>query len=124
MTDRRRAMTGSDDLRSAVRAERDTTAAQVARLRAAFDELVESSELVATDDEHDPEGHTIAFERQQVVALLRDAEGRLAELDAALRRIDQGRYGACARCGSPIGEERLRALPGTEHCIGCASVTG
>jgi RNA polymerase-binding transcription factor DksA len=109
------------DLRRSVAAERDATAAQVAGLQAAFDEIVESSELVATDDEHDPEGHTIAFERQQVAALLRDARIRLAELDAALLRIDGGTYGTCGRCGAPIGEERLAALPGAELCFRCAS---
>jgi RNA polymerase-binding transcription factor DksA len=111
------------DLRSSVTAERDTTAAQVTALQAAFDEIVESSELVATDDEHDPEGHTIAFERQQVAALLRDARIRLAELDAAVRRIDGGTYGTCGRCGAPIGDERLTVLPGAELCFACASAT-
>lgn len=118
--DPRPEVTGVDALRRAVLAERGATLAQVERLRSAFDEFVEASELVATDDEHDPEGHTIAFERQQVAALRRDAEARLAELDDALRRIEAGTYGTCARCGSPIGEERLRALPGTDRCVGCA----
>lgn len=99
-------------------------ASQVERLEAAFDEFVASSELVATDDEHDPEGHTIAFERQQVAALLRDARIRLADLDAALLRIDEGTYGTCGRCGQSIGEERLRALPGAAHCIDCADHLG
>lgn len=117
-------MTQSGDLRRSVVAERDALALQVERLRASFDEFVESSELVATDDEHDPEGHTIAFERQQVAGLLRDARVRLTELDAALQRIDEGTYGTCGRCGSPIGAERLRALPGAVHCIDCAAAAG
>ena len=99
-------------------------ASQVERLEAAFEEFVASSELVATDDEHDPEGHTIAFERQQVAALLRDARIRLADLDAALLRIDEGTYGTCSRCGRSIGEERLQALPGAVHCIDCADGPG
>ena len=95
-------------------------ASQVARLEAAFDDIVGSSELVATDDEHDPEGHTIAFERQQIAALLREARIRLADLDAALTRIEDGSYGSCADCGGRISDERLRALPGATRCFDCA----
>src|SRR5699024_8909079 len=96
-------------------------AEQAERLEAVFDEIVASTELVSTDDEHDPEGHTIAFERQQVAGLLRDARSRLADLDAAVARIDDGTYGVCAGCGGPIGDERLRALPGAVRCIDCAT---
>jgi DnaK suppressor protein len=81
--------------------------------------IVESTELVATDDEHDPEGHTIAFERQQVAGLLRAANARLAGLDAALERVEEGIYGTCATCGGPIADERLEVMPGTLHCIEC-----
>lgn len=112
------------DPRRAVHAEREPLAAQVVQLEAVFREIVESSELVATDDEHDPEGHTIAFERQQVAALLRDARLRLTALDAALERIDQGTYGMCVACGAPIGDERLNALPDATQCIDCARMVG
>jgi DnaK suppressor protein len=43
----------------------------------------------------------------------------LAVIDAALDRIDHGRYGICGRCGGPIAVERLAALPTAELCIGC-----
>jgi DnaK suppressor protein len=112
------------ELRQAISADRDSMASQVARLEAAFDEIVQGSDLVATDDEHDPEGHTIAFERQQIAALLRDARTRLADLDAALARIEEGSYGTCADCGERIGEERLRALPGAVRCFDCADRLG
>ncbi len=100
--------------------DRAALADQVAALEAQFDGFVEASDLVATDDEHDPEGHTIAYERQQVAALLRDARSKLAAIDEAVRRLQLGTYGRCARCGDPIGAERLEALPGAEHCITCA----
>jgi DnaK suppressor protein len=109
-----------EHLRRSVLAARDPVLSQVGQLEAAFDEIVASSALVATDDEHDPEGHTIAFERQQIAALLRDARIRLADLDAALLRIDDGTYGTCRGCDQPIDEQRLRALPGAVHCIHCA----
>src|SRR3546814_9446185 len=77
-----------------------------------FQGIVDSAELVATDDEHDPEGHTIAYERQQVAALIRDARTRLGELEQALVRVDAGSYGVCTSCGAKIPAERLNARPG------------
>ena len=43
----------------------------------------------------------------------------LALIDAALNRMEHGRYGICGRCGGPIAMERLNALPTAELCIGC-----
>jgi len=44
----------------------------------------------------------------------------LAEIDAALGRIEQGNYGTCVSCGGPLGLQRLRALPEARYCIGCS----
>jgi DnaK suppressor protein len=46
-----------------------------------------------------------------------NAEHVLAEIDAALQRIDEGTFGTCAACGGPIGEERLEAVPYATLCI-------
>jgi RNA polymerase-binding protein DksA len=89
-------------------------------LRRDLDRFVEAAQSVSTDDEHDPEGATIAFERQQVAALLDSAERQLAELDAAVARLDAGDYGRCAACGEPIAAERLLVRPAATHCIACA----
>lgn len=83
-------------------------------------DIVSTSELRRgsnVDDEHDPEGSTIAFELSQSATLLRDADARITELEAALRRLDDGRYGTCEVCGSPIAEARLEARPWTRFCI-------
>jgi DnaK suppressor protein len=101
-------------------AERSALSAQIEALEQQFQDFVESAELVATDDEHDPEGHTIAFERQQVAALLQEARRKLTSIDDAQRRLAAGTYGCCEGCGEPIGPERLEALPEATHCIGCA----
>ncbi|CAI3798026.1 TraR/DksA family transcriptional regulator [Pseudarthrobacter sp. MM222] len=69
------------------------------------------------DDEHDPEGATIAFELSQAAALLEQSTAGLAHIDAALARIDAGRYGICEVCGEEIGEGRLEARPWTPYCI-------
>jgi RNA polymerase-binding transcription factor len=102
-------------------AQRMSTAEQIARLTADLGEIISASASVATDDEHDPEGVTIAFERAQVAAILERARGRLADVDWAIARLREGNYGRCERCGQPIGRGRLAARPAARTCIACAS---
>jgi RNA polymerase-binding transcription factor DksA len=74
------------------------------------------------DDEHDPEGSTVAFEREQYAAMRAQAQQHLADVDAALARLAAGAYGRCERCGEPIADARLDALPAARRCITCAAV--
>ena len=90
------------DQRALLEEDRRRTAARLAALRGDYRGFVEASKDSNADDEHDPEGATIAFERSQVGALVRQAEERLAEVDAALARLDAGTYGVCAGCGQPL----------------------
>lgn len=46
----------------------------------------------------------------------------IAEIDAALRRIDEGRYGTCLACGGPMGLQRLRAIPEARFCLSCSGL--
>jgi DnaK suppressor protein len=73
-----------------------------------------------TDDEHDPEGPTIASEWSRLTGLQEDAARQLTVLDKALGRVDDGSFGLCSRCGKPIGRARLDARPAAELCIDCA----
>lgn len=100
--------------------ERRRTLQRLERLRAEHEGFVAASLDSNADDEHDPEGATIAFERSQVETLVRRLQQQLAELDAADRRVAEGRYGTCERCGAPIPEGRLEARPGARTCVGCA----
>lgn len=93
---------------------------RIANLTQSFDDIVEAATDVATDDEHDPEGHTIAWERQQVSALLDEATAVLGELTTATERLDAGTYGVCSSCGVTIASARLEALPATAWCVSCA----
>jgi DnaK suppressor protein len=100
-----------------LRASAESEAATLARdLEALFTASRDSN----ADDEHDPEGATIGFERAQLTALLAAARRRIAEVDDALRRVDAATYGVCERCGRPIGAERLAVRPFARHCIACA----
>jgi RNA polymerase-binding transcription factor DksA len=97
--------------------ERETTVNRLEALRREFGQVVEASVDSNADDEHDPEGATIAYERSQVAALVDQAERHLAEIDAAEARIADGTYGTCVVCGRPIPDERLEARPTARTCI-------
>ncbi|GAA6525113.1 TraR/DksA C4-type zinc finger protein [Intrasporangium sp. DVR] len=97
--------------------ERQTTVDRLEGLRREFGQVVEATVDANSDDEHDPEGATIAYERSQVAALIDHAEQHLAEIDAAQERLAQGIYGLCVVCGRRIPEERLEARPTARTCV-------
>ena len=101
--------------------ERTAALAQIEAMTREFDGMVAASKASNADDEHDPEGATIAFERQQVVALLEQARRRLDDVEAALARRAAGGYGVCEVCGSSIPAERLAVRPSARTCVSCAS---
>ncbi|MFY1614870.1 TraR/DksA family transcriptional regulator [Micromonospora sp. WMMD736] len=114
-----------DTEHTAIRADllrrRDETTAEITALEADLRSLFEASRSSNADDEHDPEGSTIAFERAQLSAVLDAARRRLADLDEALSRVAAGTYGTCERCSRPIPAERLAARPSARTCVACAS---
>ncbi|HWH28902.1 MAG TPA: TraR/DksA C4-type zinc finger protein [Mycobacteriales bacterium] len=110
-------MTPADRLR----AELDEVRAAVQRLTRDLAEVVAASEGSNADDEHDPEGATIGFERAQLTSLLQAARRREREVQSALAALAAGGYGTCASCGGPIGAERLAARPSAGTCVRCAS---
>ena len=94
--------------------------AEAAALARDLEALFAASRDSNADDEHDPEGVTIGFERAQLTALLAAARKRVAEVDDALRRVDEGTYGLCEGCGQPIAGERLAVRPFARMCMACA----
>ena len=107
--------------RERLAADRTETQARIASLSRDLDSVVAAATGSNLDDEHDPEGSTIAFEREQLAALRTQAQDHLAEVDAALERLGAGHYGQCERCGQPIALERLAALPAVRWCVTCAA---
>jgi DnaK suppressor protein len=110
-----------DDARAALDTERAITLTRIDAMTAEFDEIVAGSADSNADDEHDPEGSTIAFERSQVAALLQEARAHLEEVELAAARLEAGTYWTCARCGRPIAAARLTARPAAQTCISCAA---
>ena len=110
--------------RSRLNTDRDRVLAHIAELEREFGAIVASSSegSAGGDDEHDPEGATIAFERQHVAALLDRARAHLEAIDAALRKVEAGSYEICDVCGRPIGAERLAARPAALTCVHCAAI--
>lgn len=110
-------MPGFERFRLLLEEERVRKAALLPALRADIASANSARQNANVDDEHDPEGSTIAFELSQASALLKQSSAGLAEVEAALARIDAGTYGICAVCGDTIAEGRLEARPWTPYCI-------
>lgn len=88
-----------------------------------WDGIVEASAFTGNDDEHDPEGSTVAYEREQLQAMRDHVRGELDDLDRAAQRLRDGVYWRCERCGGPIAAARLSARPTARTCIDCAQRT-
>lgn len=110
-----------DRVRALLDAERRRTEQRLRLLRADHLDFVDASRDSNADDEHDPEGATIAFERSQVEALTRQAEQHLAAVAAAEERLSAHTYGVCVTCGQAIPDDRLEARPTALTCVGCAA---
>ena len=94
-------MPESGDARAELAAARERAVARLASLEREFGGIVDAARDAGADDEHDPEGATLAFERQHLAALA------------------DGSYGTCQVCGARISAERLAARPAARTCVGC-----
>ena len=60
-----------------------------------------------------------AYTKELLVSMSANDRQLLESIDAALERIEGGRYGKCVNCGQPIQEKRLEAVPWARHCLRC-----
>jgi RNA polymerase-binding transcription factor DksA len=109
-----------DDARELLDAERT----RLEQVRAGFDadHLHDESEDESTSElshlsQHQADIATETFEREKDFSILEQVEAELADVDRALRRLDDGTYGTCEACGEPIGDDRLEALPAARFCV-------
>ena len=105
----------SFDARAALLAERDRLRAELAEGITAPDPMTYGSQAAAASQ---------VFEQQRDLALRDHNAQQLATVEAALRRVDDGSYGTCVRCGNPVAPGRLEALPWAAHCIDCQRIVG
>jgi RNA polymerase-binding transcription factor DksA len=111
-----------DAKRRELLARRDSYVAEAAQMTAAALELTDdgSSQDMADEDGFG-EADTVSVERDRLLVVASDAHARVAEIDAALGRVDAGTYGTCEACGKPIPEARLEAVPEATLCVACKS---
>src|SRR4249919_3166651 len=105
---------GSTDhaARTVLLAERARLAAEVGEAIVAPGQMTYGSQAAAASQ---------VFEQQRDLALRDRATQQLELVDSALARLDAGTFGTCLRCGKPIPDGRLEALPWAAHCIDCQS---
>jgi RNA polymerase-binding protein DksA len=97
------------------------------RVQAALDNLHEENPGSLSDetgddavyDNHLADTATVTYDRELDYTLEENSEHVLADIDAALQRIEDGTYGTCTNCGQQIAPERLEARPWATLCIDC-----
>jgi len=110
----------ADEARQRLEAER----ARLTEVRSDFDSenLTEESEdenlsELSSVDQHQADVGTETFEREKDLSILEQVDAELADVEHALRRLDDGTYGTCEFDGKPIPEERLEAMPAARFCV-------
>jgi RNA polymerase-binding transcription factor DksA len=93
-------------------------------VKSTFDEegLTQQSEMdsvgeLSSYDQHQADMGTETFEREKDLSILEQVEAELADVEHALRRLDDGTYGTCEVCGKAIPDERLEAMPAARLCL-------
>ncbi|WP_209323481.1 TraR/DksA family transcriptional regulator [Brevibacterium renqingii] len=114
-------MVDEERMRELLASEREDAERLIASLSHGIAEVSEAREGDNSDDEHDPEGSTLAFERSQAATLLEQSRARLEEIAEAVTRLDEGRFGICVDCGRPIAPARLEIRPYAARCVDCAA---
>ena len=106
--------------RSELLARRESYLADMARSTATALELTEDgANQDMADEDGFGEGDTLNVERDRLLVVASEAKERVAEIDAALARVDAGTYGICEACGKPIPEARLEVVPEATLCVNC-----
>jgi DnaK suppressor protein len=92
--------------------------AERASLRRQLAELLGSGEGdEPAFDEGFADSSQVAAEQGEVRALAANLQSLLADVERALKKLDEGTYGSCEVCGQPIAPARLEAMPATRYCV-------
>ena len=109
----------TDRYRELLLDERDRVSASIQHLHDDNAGSIEDETEEETYDNHLADSATATLNREIDYTLEENAEHLLAAINQALQRIETGTYGTCGRCGKPIAEERLEAIPYANRCIDC-----
>lgn len=109
------------DIRAELTLVRDGLLAQVDTIAASDQVLIVARASQEERAKSAGDADLMGVERNLLARQTVAMEDGLSELEAALRRLDAGTYGACVSCGSAIGAERLLARPRSATCVKCAS---
>jgi RNA polymerase-binding protein DksA len=110
----------TDRFREALLEERRLVAAAIENLHEETPgSLTDDSGEETAYDNHLGDTATDTYDRELGYTLEENSEHVLSDIDAALKRIDEGTYGTCTNCGKQIAEERLEARPWATLCIDC-----
>jgi RNA polymerase-binding transcription factor DksA len=113
--------------RSNLQKLRAETEATIASLQAGYEELDPSeaaSDVGAGEDEGGSEGDLTRFERDRIRARIGEEQLFLETIDKAVERTHDRTWKQCTKCGEPIGDARLEALPATDLCVSCKADRG
>lgn len=108
-------------LRKQLVEDRESAIAELERYGA--DPYSEKVEGLQGIDDNFADSAAATAERSEILAFIDSARDRLADIDAALAKIDEGTYGICESCGREISEARLEARPLSVRCVECASAS-
>ena len=106
-------------LRDQLQEERERVREQLARLGHGTSTDPDGGDL--DFDENFADSGQVTAERGEVEALSGQLTETLQDVEDALAKFDAGTYGQCERCGEPIPDARLEAMPAARLCISCAS---
>jgi RNA polymerase-binding protein DksA len=109
----------TDGFRQVLLEERQRVSNAIEHLHESNSNSLEEETEEETYDNHLADSATATLNREIDYTLEENSEHVLASIDEALRRIEDGTFGTCMRCGKPIAEERLEAIPYATRCIDC-----
>jgi DnaK suppressor protein len=103
--------------RTRLEAERERLTQTLADLEEQSDAQKESLQELSVYDQHPGDIGTETFEMEKDASIIESVRASLEDVEAAMSSLDNGTYGQCRRCGEPIGDDRLEALPAARYCV-------
>lgn len=107
----------TESARTRLDEERDRLTKTLADLEEQSDAQKESLQELSVYDQHPGDIGTETFEMEKDASIIESVRAALEDVDAATSRLEAGTYGKCQRCGEPIPDDRLEAMPAARYCV-------